>query len=128
MRNSRAALSGLIQDLRHVVMSIDSLYRHLLIAYMVSNHLGSHQAVEQGRTSPTFSYRNFSGVKALPLPRNARRASRTQDMGALCFSIAKVGSTDSIARGTGSLSSTKLLTAPGGRLSSCTGMRTLCAC
>ena len=49
------------------------------------------------------------------------RASSTQDMGALCFSMAKVGSTDSMALGTGSLSSTKLLTAPGGRLRSCTG-------
>ena len=49
------------------------------------------------------------------------RASSTQDIGALCFSMAKVGSTDSMALGTGSLSSTKLLTAPGDRLSSCTG-------
>ena len=48
------------------------------------------------------------------------RASSTQDMGALCLSMAKVGSTDSMALGTGSLSRTKLLTAPGDRLSSCT--------
>ena len=79
------------------------------------------------RTSPTFSYRNFSGVKDTPLPRNARRASSTHDMGALCFSIANVGSTDSMARGTGSLSSTKLLTAPGGRLSNCAARKAFCS-
>jgi hypothetical protein len=66
-------------------------------------------------TSPTFSYKKRSGVNVIPLPQNLLLASSTHDMGALCFSIANVGSTDSMARGIGSFSSTKLFTDPSGR-------------
>ena len=47
------------------------------------------------------------------------RACSSQDTGALCLSSANVGSALSIARGTGSLSSTKLRTALSGRPRAC---------
>ena len=48
-----------------------------------------------------------------------QRACSSHDTGALLLSIANAGSALSIARGTGSLSSTKLRTAAAGRPSSC---------